>query len=273
MPVAAGQRLGRLGHGVGDGDDAVEAGGVEQADEGGTVAADGDVAPRLPGPADAADERAQPGGVDEGDLRHVDEELGLGRQLAEGLTELAHGVGVQLPDGTADRVVVTLVELDVEHGLQDGADPSGSSGQLPSGAMPEVLVVSDSPNVREEVDRRRCPTPTSPCGSSTTAPTCWPRCTSTTPDLVVLDQQIGKMGGMAACLDLRLEEGAGRLPHVPVLMLLDRRADVFLARRSDAEGWVVKPLDPMRLGRAIPRCSPAAPTRTRPTARPPSPLH
>ena len=25
---------------------------------------------------------------------------------------------------------------------------------------------------------------------------------------------------------------------------------MFLARRSDAEGWVVKPLDPMRLGRA-----------------------
>ncbi len=72
-----------------------------------------------------------------------------------------------------------------------------------------------------------------------------------TPDLVVLDLQIGKMGGMATCMELRLEEGAGRLPHVPVLMLLDRRADVFLARRSGAEGFVVKPLDPMRLSRAV----------------------
>jgi DNA-binding response OmpR family regulator len=71
------------------------------------------------------------------------------------------------------------------------------------------------------------------------------------PDLVVLDLQIGKMGGMATCLDLRLEEGAGRLPRVNVLMLLDRRADVFLARRAQADGWVVKPLDPMRLSRAI----------------------
>jgi len=71
------------------------------------------------------------------------------------------------------------------------------------------------------------------------------------PDLVILDLQIGNMGGMAVCLDLRLEEGAGRLPHVPVLMLLDRRADVFLARRSDAEGWLVKPLDPIRLGKAV----------------------
>lgn len=72
-----------------------------------------------------------------------------------------------------------------------------------------------------------------------------------TPDLVVLDLQIGNMGAMAVCLDLRLEEGAGRLDHVPVLMLLDRRADVFLARRSAAEGWLIKPLDPIRLRRAV----------------------
>ena len=71
------------------------------------------------------------------------------------------------------------------------------------------------------------------------------------PDLAVIDLQIGNMGGMAAVLDARLEEGAGRLPHVPVLMLLDRRADVFLARRSQAEGWLVKPLDALRLRKAM----------------------
>jgi DNA-binding response OmpR family regulator len=71
------------------------------------------------------------------------------------------------------------------------------------------------------------------------------------PDLVVLDLQIGNMGGMATCLNLRLEESAGRLPHVPVLMLLDRRADVFLARRSDAEGWLLKPLDAIRTRKAV----------------------
>lgn len=70
------------------------------------------------------------------------------------------------------------------------------------------------------------------------------------PDLVVVDLQMGNMGGMAVCLELRLEESYGNLPHVPVLMLLDRRADVFLARRSGAEGWIVKPLDPIRLRRA-----------------------
>ena len=70
-------------------------------------------------------------------------------------------------------------------------------------------------------------------------------------DLVILDLQIGNMGGMAACLDLRLEAGAGRLPDVPVLMLLDRDADVFLARRSEADGWLIKPLDAFRLRRAV----------------------
>ena len=34
-------------------------------------------------------------------------------------------------------------------------------------------------------------------------------------------------------------------------MLLDRIADVFLARRSGADGWLVKPLDPLRLRRAV----------------------
>jgi DNA-binding response OmpR family regulator len=71
------------------------------------------------------------------------------------------------------------------------------------------------------------------------------------PDLAILDLQIGTMGGVAVCLDLRLEESAGRLPHVPVLMLLDRSADVFLAQRPGAEGWLIKPLDAIRVRRAV----------------------
>jgi DNA-binding response OmpR family regulator len=70
------------------------------------------------------------------------------------------------------------------------------------------------------------------------------------PDLAILDLQIGTMGGVAVCLDLRLEGSGGRMPHIPVLMLLDRSADVFLAQRPGAEGWLIKPLDPIRLRRA-----------------------
>jgi DNA-binding response OmpR family regulator len=70
------------------------------------------------------------------------------------------------------------------------------------------------------------------------------------PALVVLDLQIGNMGGMATCMALHLEAGVGRLPLVPVLMLLDREADIFLARRSDADGWLIKPIDAFRLRKA-----------------------
>lgn len=80
-------------------------------------------------------------------------------------------------------------------------------------------------------------------------------------DLAVLDLQIGSMGGMAVTMGLRLDETAGRLPHVPVIMLLDRVADVHLAKRSAAEAWLVKPIDPLRLARtARTVLHPAAPT-------------
>lgn len=71
-----------------------------------------------------------------------------------------------------------------------------------------------------------------------------------TPDLVVLDLQIGTMGGIAVTMALRLDESAGTLPAVNILVLLDRTADVHLARRSGADGWLVKPLDALRLRRA-----------------------
>jgi CheY-like chemotaxis protein len=71
-----------------------------------------------------------------------------------------------------------------------------------------------------------------------------------TPDLVILDMQIGTMGGIAVTMDLRLDESGGILPHVAILMLLDRQADVHMARRSGADGWLIKPLDALRLRRA-----------------------
>jgi CheY-like chemotaxis protein len=69
-------------------------------------------------------------------------------------------------------------------------------------------------------------------------------------DLVITDLQVGSMGGVAITMALRLDESAGALPHVPVVMLLDRAADVYVAQRSQAESWVIKPLDALRLRRA-----------------------
>lgn len=114
--------------------------------------------------------------------------------------------------------------------------------------MPDVLVATDADWIFEEVaaalggdgEVRRVHS-----GADVTA-----EVAARPPDLAVLDLQIGNMGGIATCISLRLDAGAGRLPEVPVLMLLDRDADVFLARRSQADGWLVKPLDAFRLRRA-----------------------
>ncbi len=69
-------------------------------------------------------------------------------------------------------------------------------------------------------------------------------------DLAIFDLQIGSMGGIAVTMALRLDASVGRAPAIPVLVLLDRVADVHLAKRCGADGWIVKPLDPLRLRRA-----------------------
>ena len=70
------------------------------------------------------------------------------------------------------------------------------------------------------------------------------------PELVILDLQIGNMGGVATSLLLKQEMRADRLPHTPVLLLLDRDADEFLATQSDADGWITKPLNSLKIRRA-----------------------
>ncbi len=71
------------------------------------------------------------------------------------------------------------------------------------------------------------------------------------PSVVILDMQIGNMGGIAVALDIRLEQGEGRMPETKILLLLDREADRFLATRSDVDGVLVKPIDAGRLRRAV----------------------
>jgi DNA-binding response OmpR family regulator len=83
------------------------------------------------------------------------------------------------------------------------------------------------------------------------------------PDLVIVDMQIGNMGGMAVSLDLRLEESADRLPYVPILLLLDREADRFLGRRSEADAMLVKPVDAGTLRRTVKRLLEAEAERQR----------
>ena len=122
--------------------------------------------------------------------------------------------------------------------------PAGRA--LASPGMTDVLIATDDDAVFDEVDAalsdERTTVTRVRAGVAVAGVVA-----ESAPDLVILDLQIGNMGGIATCIHLRNEAGDDRLPHVPVLMLLDRAADVHLARRSGAEGWVVKPLDAFTL--------------------------
>ena len=113
-----------------------------------------------------------------------------------------------------------------------------------------ILVASDAPTIRDEVEAV-ISGPDVEVRAVTSGPGVVAYVAEESPDLVIVDMQMGNMGGMAVCLELRLQESYDAIDHIPVLMLLDRRPDVFLARRSSAEGWLVKPLDPLRLRRAV----------------------
>lgn len=67
------------------------------------------------------------------------------------------------------------------------------------------------------------------------------------PDLVILDLQIGNMGGVATSLDLRHEISAGRLKPTKILMLLDREADLWIASEAKVDEQLVKPLNALQL--------------------------
>jgi DNA-binding response OmpR family regulator len=61
------------------------------------------------------------------------------------------------------------------------------------------------------------------------------------PDAVIVDMQISQMGGMAVIRHIRAVLEGVRNPRL--VLLLDRAADTFLAKRAGADAWLVKPFD------------------------------
>jgi DNA-binding NarL/FixJ family response regulator len=116
--------------------------------------------------------------------------------------------------------------------------------------MALVLVASDLPSLRASV-RATLEGPDLEIVEASSGPEAITVAVDQEVELAILDLQIGAMGGVAICSELRNLESYDAALHVPVLMLLDRRPDVFLARRCGAEGFCVKPLAPVRLRRAV----------------------
>ena len=64
------------------------------------------------------------------------------------------------------------------------------------------------------------------------------------PDAVVAEEIASRAGAFSLARDLR---GATE-PYVgPIVLLLERRQDAWLARWSGADAWFVKPVDPFEL--------------------------
>jgi DNA-binding response OmpR family regulator len=117
--------------------------------------------------------------------------------------------------------------------------------------VPDLLIATDSPNLYAEV----CAAVEEPGTTirwARSGRAVLPAVQGRVADLVITDLQIGSMGGLAVAMQLTLEGAAGRLEKaVPVLVLLDRRADTFLAKRTAVAGWLIKPLDPLRIRAAV----------------------
>lgn len=63
------------------------------------------------------------------------------------------------------------------------------------------------------------------------------------PDAVILDLQVGSMGGMAITRSIRHAAGHDGAEPAPVVVLLDREADAFLAKRAGATARLCKPFN------------------------------
>ncbi len=60
------------------------------------------------------------------------------------------------------------------------------------------------------------------------------------PSVVVIDMHTGSAGGFALCKDMRQDP---RLRSIPLMMLLERDQDVWLAKQAGADLIRTKPID------------------------------
>jgi DNA-binding NarL/FixJ family response regulator len=117
--------------------------------------------------------------------------------------------------------------------------------------VPDLLIATDSPVVFDEVSSA-VEEPGTAIRWARSGRVVLPALQESPADLVITDLQIGSMGGFAIAMQLTLEAASGGLDKpIPVLVLLDRRADTFIAKRTGVAGWLLKPLDPLRARAAV----------------------
>ena len=121
-----------------------------------------------------------------------------------------------------------------------------------SGEPVKVLVYSDDRNTRAQIrhalgTRVASDLPPVEVIECATAPAVVNNADTGTLDVVILDGEAVPVGGMGLCRTLKDE-----VPNCPpVLMVVGRRDDAWLATWSRAEAVVAHPIDPVRLPREV----------------------
>tara|TARA_B110000014_G_C19950147_1_gene491652 strand:- start:110 stop:478 length:369 start_codon:yes stop_codon:yes gene_type:complete len=115
--------------------------------------------------------------------------------------------------------------------------------------MPHILVATDSDDTAEETFSALATSGTT-VSRVRKGQDVRPVVKELEPDLVILDLQIGNMGGVATSIDLRHEAQAGRLKDVKIVMLLDREVDIWIANEAQVDAELVKPINALQLRKA-----------------------
>lgn len=104
--------------------------------------------------------------------------------------------------------------------------------------MPDILLVADEPwivnDVRAALDAHGLTVQADPRAAATT----W---LDGGHDVVIVDLQVGSMGGMAVTRAVRDAAASAGRPRPAMIVLTDRDADAFLAKRAGASAWLRKP--------------------------------
>lgn len=116
--------------------------------------------------------------------------------------------------------------------------------------MPKILVVADTPWVTNDV-HAALGLPGFELHNHADPRTLTDAVAEVEPDLAIIDLQVAAMGGMAMTRALKESAYSSGSAELPVILLLDRSADAFLAKRAAADGWLVKPFTAAELRDAV----------------------
>jgi DNA-binding response OmpR family regulator len=114
----------------------------------------------------------------------------------------------------------------------DEGDKTGPSETI------AVLVVSDDARVGEEIGYGSPSSVKAEIVADSRA--AWSKLQQLTPQVVVVDIQTGSAGGYGLSRDMRADT---RFSDTPILMLLERDQDGWLAKQAGATLWRTKPVE------------------------------